>query len=123
MGLQASIYAVELRNSTPEMTEHTLVGASVVTEGYWNSGLAGVALFPAAHGVLLGLLLGHNDKTGDVSVLVAMTYLASTTFLLQAFTTAVPNAVTLAAGVSVATFVIAPISNFTHHFARRQAIR
>jgi hypothetical protein len=118
MDVQANIYAVEFGYSTPEMTQHTSVGASVFTEGYWNFGVLGAMLFPALYGVLLGLLLGHNGSRGDASVLVAMTYLGGTMVLLNAFTTAVPSAVTFTAGVSVAVITISRLSDLMHPFAR-----
>jgi hypothetical protein len=123
MDVQANIYAVEFGYSTPEMTQHTSVGASVFTEGYWNFGVLGALLFPALYGVLLGLLLGHNGSRGDASVLVAMTYLGGTMVLLTAFTTAVPGAVTFSAGIFIAVLAIARISELTHPFQHGRGMR
>jgi hypothetical protein len=118
MELLGNDYGVAFGYTTPEMNQHTSVAPSVFTEGYWNFSILGALLFPFAYGVLLGLLLGHNGSSGIVSVLVAMTYWGGTMVLVNAFTTAVPGAVTFTVGVSVAVITIARLSDLMYPFVR-----
>lgn len=113
-------YAITFGYLSTAGTEKSTTGASVYTEGYWNFGWVGVLLFLTASGLLLGLLFGHNGRTGDASSLVAVAYLGANMLLLQPVTLVFPAAVTYAVGVSVALWGIARAADFANPSATRR---
>lgn len=99
-------YAVYFGYSTLEGTRSSTTSASVFTEGYWNFGVGGALFFMAGAGALMALLLGHNGRRGDASIVASMAYLGGTMVLLYPLALAIPTAVTFSAGVFVAMWSI-----------------
>lgn len=107
-------YAIEFGYTTLEGTRTSTTGASVFIEGFWNFGVAGVLFFMGGEGILLAVLLGHNGRRGDASILASMAYLGGTMLLVQPLALAIPAAVTFSAGVFVAMWCIERIAVLPH---------
>jgi hypothetical protein len=78
------------------------VGISVFSEGYWNYGIYGVLGFLLAAGLILGTLFGNNGRTGQVSTLVCIVYVAPTILVLQALSVTLSSLPSFLIGVTMA---------------------
>lgn len=95
-------YALTFGYIAPEDVGKTAVGISVFAEGYWNYGLYGVFGFLCIAGVILGTLFGNNGKTGQVSTLVCIVYVAPTILVLQALSVTLASLPSFLIGVTIA---------------------
>lgn len=84
-------YALTFGYLSEQEIGRTAVGISIFTEGYWNFGTAGVFIFLALAGFLLGTFFGNNGRFGQVSTLVALAYVAPTVLVLQALSVTVAS--------------------------------
>lgn len=103
-------YAIVFGYSSVEMTRSTTVNISTFTEGYWNFGIWGVAIFLFVSGVLLGLLFGNNGRSEDISVLICLVYIAPSIFILQALTVTVASLFSFLIGIVSALWGLSAVS-------------
>lgn len=95
-------YALTFGYLAPEDIGKTAVGISVFAEGYWNYGTYGVFVFLSAAGLILGTLFGNNGRTGQVSTLVCIVYVAPTILVLQALSVTLSSLPSFLIGVTIA---------------------
>ncbi|HEV7682000.1 MAG TPA: hypothetical protein VGO68_07755 [Pyrinomonadaceae bacterium] len=95
-------YALTFGYLDEEDIGKTAVGISVFAEGYWNYGIYGVFGFLIATGLILGTVFGNNGKTGQVSTLVCIVYVAPTILVLQALSVTIASLPTFLIGVAIA---------------------
>jgi hypothetical protein len=95
-------YALTFGYLDEEDIGKTAVGISVFAEGYWNYGVYGVFAFLAASGVILGTVFGNNGKTGQVSTLVCIVYVAPTVLVLQALSVTIASLPSFLIGIILA---------------------
>jgi hypothetical protein len=94
-------YALTFGYLDQEDIGRTAVGISVFTEGYWNYGTYGVFAFLFATGLILGTVFGNNGKSGQVSTLVCIVYVAPTILVLQALSVTIASLPTFLIGVAI----------------------
>jgi hypothetical protein len=95
-------YALTFGYLAPEDVGKTAVGISVFAEGYWNYGAYGVFGFLCVAGLILGTLFGNNGRTGQVSTLVCIVYVAPTILVLQALSVTLASLPSFLIGVTIA---------------------
>jgi len=95
-------YALTFGYLAPEDVGKTAVGISVFAEGYWNYGTYGVFAFLFVAGFILGTLFGNNGRTGQVSTLVCMVYVAPTILVLQALSVTLASLPSFLIGITIA---------------------
>ena len=95
-------YALTFGYLAPEDVGKTAVGISLFAEGYWNYGAYGVFAFLFVAGLILGTLFGNNGKTGQVSTLVCIVYVAPTILVLQALSVTLSSLPSFLIGVTIA---------------------
>src|SRR6266542_1444063 len=95
-------YALTFGYLAPEDVGKTAVGISVFAEGYWNYGTYGVFAFLFVAGLILGTLFGNNGRTGQVSTLVCMVYVAPTILVLQALSVTLASLPSFLIGITIA---------------------
>jgi hypothetical protein len=95
-------YALTFGYLDPEDVGKTAVGISLFAEGYWNFGAPGVLLFLFSSGLLLGCLFGNNGKSGQVSTLICVVYIAPTILPLQALSVTLASLPSFIIGITIA---------------------
>lgn len=95
-------YALTFGYLAPEDVGKTAVGISVFAEGYWNYGVYGVFAFLSITGLILGTLFGNNGRTGQVSTLVCICYVAPTILVLQALSVTLSSLPSFLIGITIA---------------------
>lgn len=95
-------YALTFGYLAPEDLGKTAVGISVFAEGYWNYGAYGVFGFLLASGLILGTLFGNNGRSGQVSTLVCIVYVAPTILVLQSLSVTLSSLPSFLIGVTIA---------------------
>ena len=108
-------YSVEFGLQSTEGTRTSTAAISAFTEGYWNLGWSGVLVFLFGVGAILGFFFGNNGKTGDLSAIACTVYLAQVILPLQAFSFMLSPLITFTAGVWLAMWGLAWLSNITAH--------
>lgn len=95
-------YALTFGYLAPEDVGKTAVGISVFAEGFWNYGIYGVFGFLGIAGLILGTLFGNNGRSGQVSTLVCIVYVAPTILVLQALSVTLSSLPSFLIGVAIA---------------------
>lgn len=118
-------YALTFGYLDPEDIGKTAVSISVFAEGYWNYGTYGVFAFLFATGLILGTVFGNNGKTGQVSTLVCIVYVAPTILVLQALSVTIASLPTFLIGVTLALRGLSLAARVFNHaaFGSRVAVR
>jgi hypothetical protein len=95
-------YALTFGYLAPEDVGKTAVGISIFAEGYWNFGIYGVFGFLFASGLILGTLFGNNGRSGQLSTLICIVYVAPTILVLQALSVTLASLPSFLVGVTIA---------------------
>jgi hypothetical protein len=107
-------YSVIFGFTTVQGLRGTTAVCSAYEEGFWNNGAAGLIVFLAMTGMLLGLILGNSRPPAGASVLVCVAYLGP--FPVEtpwAIAVALPGAVTFVAGITLAMWTLAALAVMT----------
>ena len=95
-------YALTFGFLAPEDVGRTAVGISVFAEGYWNYGVNGVFAFMFISGIILGTLFGNNGRSGQISTIVCICYVAPTILVLQALSVTLSSLPSFLIGITIA---------------------